>query len=61
MSRHQPLSYLLTHPLLLPSAVKTCAQQSPGPAACLVETEETPEEVGRNSGGPETTADGDIL
>lgn len=61
MSRCRPLSYPLTHPLLLPSSVKTCAQQSPGPAASLVETEETPEKKGRNSGGSAATAEGDIL
>ena len=43
------------------SAVKTVAPQSPGPAASLVETEETPEKIGRDSGSPEATAEGDIL
>jgi len=43
------------------SAVKTCAPQSPGPAASLVENEETPEEIERDFGSPEATAEGDIL
>jgi len=43
------------------SAVKTLVPQSPGPAASLVETEETPDKTGRDSGSPEATAEGDIL
>ena len=34
------------------SAMKTCAPQFPGPAAFLVEIEETPEKIGRDSGSP---------
>jgi len=43
------------------SAVKTLAPQSPCPASSLVETEEIPEKIGRDSGSPEATAEGDIL
>jgi len=43
------------------SAVKTCAPQSPGPAASLVQNEETPEKIGKDFGSPEATAKGDIL
>ena len=43
------------------SAVRTLDPQSPGPAASLAETEETPEKIGRDSGSPEATAKGDIL
>ena len=51
----------LPSPTPTSSPVKTRAAHSPGPAASLVENEETPEKIGRDFGSPETTAEGDIL
>ena len=42
------------------SAMKTPDPQFPGPSACLVETEETPENTQRDSDAPEPAAEGEI-